>query len=353
MTKENEDIVSDLLIKNAYDGSILVGGKEIKRLSSQITSKDEWEHVKVRLGVNRYSYKVPSGVYAIGTPEKGSPMFVTCNYKLTVDIVRKALDGYNCFLLVLDTKGINVWCAAGKGTFSSRELIYQLHKHQVKKELGARKVYLPQLGASTMEPHLVRKYTGISVHYGPVSAMDLPKFIDCDFQCTKEMRIVSFTLKDRMLLAPLETILYFKFVLFTVFIAVILEGVSVLQGANFDWGAVVNGTLIGFIGLLMATVLFPMLLPYLPFRMFSYKGYLLGGILVIEGLARSLLNWGLLNGVFIIWLLLMLGYITFSFTGSTTFTAQSGVEIEAVRFKRHAVLGLVVSILLLLLEVIT
>lgn len=352
LSKENEEIVSDALIKNVYEGSIRVGEKEINRLSSQITFKDQSEHTKVRLGIGRYSYKVPPGVYAIGTPEKGSAMFVTCNYKLTVDIVREALEGYDCFLLVLDTKGINVWCAAGKGTFSSRELIYQLHKHQVKKELGVRKVYLPQLGASTMEPHLVRKYTGISVIYGPVSASDLPKFIDKGFECTKEMRLVSFSLKDRMLLAPLEMLLYFKFVLFTILIAAMLEGVGVLQGASFDWGAVVNGTLIGFIGLLVSTILFPMLLPYLPFRMFSYKGYLLGGLLLIEGLVRSLLSWGILNGVFVIWLLLMMGYITFSFTGSTTFTAQSGVEIEAVRFKRHAIVGLVISFLLLLVEVI-
>ena len=39
---------------------------------------------------------------------------------MTVDLVRGDLAGVDAWLLVLETYGVNVWCAAGKGTFSHR-----------------------------------------------------------------------------------------------------------------------------------------------------------------------------------------------------------------------------------------
>ena len=46
--------------------------------------------------------------------------------KLSFDILRRELKGLNAWVLVLDTKSINVWCAAGKGTFSTNELISRM-----------------------------------------------------------------------------------------------------------------------------------------------------------------------------------------------------------------------------------
>jgi CO dehydrogenase/acetyl-CoA synthase gamma subunit (corrinoid Fe-S protein) len=60
-------------------------------------------------------------------------MFVTANYKLSFDNVRKNLSGINGWILVLDTKGINVWCAAGKGTFGTKELVHRIHEIELDK----------------------------------------------------------------------------------------------------------------------------------------------------------------------------------------------------------------------------
>ena len=49
-------------------------------------------------------------------------MLVTANYKLSFDSLRFALATIDAWLLVTDTRGINVWCAAGKGTFSASEV---------------------------------------------------------------------------------------------------------------------------------------------------------------------------------------------------------------------------------------
>ncbi len=306
----------------------------------------------MRLGINRYTYKIPSGVYAIGTPEKGAPMFVTCNYKLTVDLIRSSLADYNCFLLVLDTDGINVWCAAGKGTFSSRELIYQLHKHQVKKTLGVRTVYLPQLGASTMEPHLVRQYTGVQVKYGPVDGKDLPNFIENGFIATKEMRRVTFTLKERMILAPLEMILYSRYAVLFILFTIILNAISSIFARTYTNKMLTSGIEYGVMGLVISTIIFPLMLPILPFKSFSYNGYLLAIILIVRLMMAPIYPQLSLNILFVTVLLLFIGYVTFNYTGSTPFTSQSGVEIEAGRFKKECKISLGICMMLVVLEVL-
>ena len=68
------------------------------------------------------NYKVDPGLYALGAPDADSPVLVSANFKMSFDLLREALPGRNAWILVLDTDGINVWCAAGKGTFGTEEL---------------------------------------------------------------------------------------------------------------------------------------------------------------------------------------------------------------------------------------
>ena len=57
------------------------------------------------------NYSVPPGLRD-REPTGDSDVFVTANYKLTFDILRRELKGLHAWVLVLDTKSINVWCAA-------------------------------------------------------------------------------------------------------------------------------------------------------------------------------------------------------------------------------------------------
>ncbi len=84
---------------------------------------DRWGQIRARMGSFRMEYIVKPGLYAIGSPDAESDIFVSANYKLSFDILRRELAGINGWILVLDTKGINVWCAAGKGTFGTDELV--------------------------------------------------------------------------------------------------------------------------------------------------------------------------------------------------------------------------------------
>jgi len=81
-------------------------------------------------------YMVDAGLYALGQPNHSSPVFVTANYKMSFDRLRQAVPDRNAWILVLDTKGINVWCAAGKGTFGTEELVSRIKTSGLERAAG-------------------------------------------------------------------------------------------------------------------------------------------------------------------------------------------------------------------------
>src|SRR5512137_2604888 len=98
----------------------------IASITSQMTAADHWDHFLARWSVNRNGHRVEPGLYSLGTPTPDSPVFVTANYTLSFDALRSILGGLDSYILVLDTHGINVWCAAGKGTFGTDELVQRI-----------------------------------------------------------------------------------------------------------------------------------------------------------------------------------------------------------------------------------
>lgn len=95
----------------------------IPKVSTDLSRADKWGTFKVRWSIKRMSYTVNPGLYAIGNPDKNSLVLVSANYKLSFDVLRRELKGLDAWIMVLDTKGINVWCAAGGGTFGTEEIV--------------------------------------------------------------------------------------------------------------------------------------------------------------------------------------------------------------------------------------
>ena len=81
----------------------------------------------------------------MGRPGPESPVFVTSNYTLSFDALRTSIKGIDGYILVLDTKGINVWCAAGKGTFGTDEVIKRVQETELAQVVSHRRLILPQL----------------------------------------------------------------------------------------------------------------------------------------------------------------------------------------------------------------
>jgi hypothetical protein len=160
--------------------------------------------LRVRLGLNRDQYKIAPGLYCVGTPDSRAPVLVTANYKLTFDVLRKELTSISAWILVLDTRGINVWCAAGKDLFSTDEVVRRVKRAELEKVVTHKQLILPQLAATGVAAHHVKKESGFKVIWGPVRAKDIGSFLTNGLKAEKSMRQVTFSTRDRVVLIPVE-----------------------------------------------------------------------------------------------------------------------------------------------------
>jgi hypothetical protein len=289
--------------------------------TARLTAADRWDHFLARIGYRRGAHRVEPGLYALGAPSPESPVFVTANYTLSFDALRSALAGVDAYLLVLDTKGINVWCAAGKGTFGTDEIAIRVMATGLKDVVTHRKLILPQLGAPGVAAHEVKKRTGFLVEYGPVRAEDLPEYLK-SHQATPEMRRVRFPLRDRLVLIPVDLV------------RVLLPMLAAAAVLYFAGGWIVS--LAAVTAVLAGIVLFPILLPWLPTHNFSTRGFFLGGLAALPFAVSAFLlhpDWTWYRQLvqaleFLLAMPAVTAFIALNFTGATTFTSRSGVKRE-------------------------
>jgi ubiquinone/menaquinone biosynthesis C-methylase UbiE len=153
--------------------------------------------------------KTATGLYRVGHPDQTSPVLVTGNYELTVRRLVRELDGkVDCWLVVANSRGINVWCAAGGGHFSAEDIISALKTSGVTDVVDHHALILPQLCANGVDGWKIRKETGWGVHWGPARAYDIPTYLATDRKKTETMRRVQFLLKDRLEMTTVMVILY-------------------------------------------------------------------------------------------------------------------------------------------------
>ncbi|MBI2412728.1 MAG: acetyl-CoA synthase subunit gamma [Deltaproteobacteria bacterium] len=324
---------------------------KLTRVSHEWTLSDSLGEIRCRLGSFRLGYRVSPGLYAIGEPGADSDLLVSANYKLSFDKLRKELKGLSAWILVLDTKGINVWCAAGKGTFGTEELIKRIREEDLSGLVSHRRVIVPQLGAPGIKAHEVRKETGFRVSYGPVEAKDIPAYIRAGYKATPEMRTVAFGAFDRVVLTPMELIPAAKWYLVFAILMLAFFGVST-KGITFAGAGEAYPLLVlGIVSVLSGGLATPVLLPYIPGSAFAIKGWIAGlattvAFLLIGGTGLSVP----LAIASLIFFPLASSYIALQFTGSTTFTSISGVKKELKYALPVYIIGALSSVALLVVH---
>ncbi len=327
----------------------------VYKTTTKLTFKDTLGLWRVRLGINRNNYKIKPGIYCTGNPDSNSHVFVSANYKLSFDSLRSCLDGMDAWILVLDTKGINVWCAAGKGTFGTGEIISKIKEFKLGQIISHRNLIIPQLAATGVSAHEVLKLSGYRVIFGPVLAQDIGRFLNNGMKATKEMRAVNFGIKDRAVLVPLEFVGTLRYIL-AIIAAYIVFKFTGVDFINLRDTVAFSGAFV------MASIIVPVFLPWIPGRAFSLKGFFSGIVWVFVMTVWNLLPQNIIsNGIntasakivgvsyldllklylgrsWLSFLLLTLAYLmiipaisTFfalNFTGSSTYTSLSGVKKE-------------------------
>ncbi len=298
---------------------------EIKTATSVLTFQDKLTHVLARLGIRRGGWRVEPGLYRLGDAGEESPVLVTANYKLSFDALRSALSGMDAFILVLDTFGINVWCAAGKGTFGTDELVSRIESSRLADVVTTRRMLVPQLGTTGVAAHEVKARSGFKVDYGPVRAEDIPEFLRAG-KATPEMRRIRFDLRDRVVLIPVEANQALPIAAGVSLAAYIADGTIASAG-------IAGAAIAGLVGV-------PVLLPWLPADEYSAKGFILGGIVALATAGTALLSddgssltLRLMRAAsYVLAIPPLTAFIALNFTGATPYPSPSGVRKEIFRY---------------------
>jgi acetyl-CoA decarbonylase/synthase complex subunit gamma len=253
---------------------------------------------------------------------------------MSFDKLREALPHRDVWILVLDTRGINVWCSAGKGTFGTTELVNRIQSTGLARVISHRELILPQLAGPGVAAHEIKKLSGFKVIYGPIRSKDLPAFLENGFKATPEMRLKTFTARERIAVIPIELVSAMKVgvVVLPIFFLIAFLGrigegwTNAFHHGLFSVAAILTAILAG-------AVFTPLLLPWLPGRAFSVKGLSLG---ILSVLILLVFGWGdwitwadrleILAWIFLI--PAASAFLAMNFTGASTYTSLSGVRKE-------------------------
>ena len=333
-TEEASEIYADPAGEKWATGQLETASGPVFQVATTLNRDDLFGSLKTRFNLGRMNYRILPALYAIGKPDSDSPVLVSANYKLSFDSLRKELKNQNLWVLVLDTKGINVWCAAGKGSFGTAEVIRMVETSSLADLVSQRTLILPQLSAPGVAAHEVRRQCGFKVIYGPVRAADIPAFLAAGNRVEPAMRRTEFKLLDRLVLAPVEIAGMLKPLLILAAVLFLLNLASLLLASHpLLFMPLLAKTLADllpyFVAVLVGIVLVPALLPYIPGRALAWKGWVLGIIwaFVYVILVTPSANWSQ-NAAYLLGIPAITAFLGMNFTGSTTYTSLSGVVKE-------------------------
>jgi len=284
----------------------------------------------------RRTYAVAPGLYFTGDHyDIDAPLLVTSNYHLTVFLVARRIRAANARLLVIDTGGINVWCAAGKGRFSNEEILRQLDRYP--RELLSRKprptLILPKFGMSGVQLRTLRKQ-GLRPIVGPLYAKDLPAYLASPPLRNRAADRVDFRFGSRVFV-------WLPGLLQTTALAALLTSAIWLSGR--PWG---EPPQLGIVAIVAAlTTAYAWLFPLIPGTRFASKGLLLGilfsgALLAVLWASDASLRAMAFAAPFTLAAGMLIGL---EFTGNSAVSNYSRVKREVATFLPISALLLVVS----------
>jgi NAD-dependent dihydropyrimidine dehydrogenase PreA subunit len=222
--------------------------------------------------LREFPHRAPTGLVPIGKPGRGSPVLVTGNFTLTVRRLRDTLRGRDAWLLVANSKGINVWCAAGGGHLTHHDIISAIRTSRLEDRVDHREVILPQLCATGVERRRIEEATGFKPRWGPARLEDLPAFLARGARVRKGERFMRFPGWERMEMAAMWGV------------PMLIIGVPILAIASGFLAAAAAGAAVAVMGFGLFAIL-PWLKVQGRVRFVTFAGF---------AVAATLLGWGIL-----------------------------------------------------------
>ncbi|MFX1410471.1 MAG: HgcAB-like fusion protein [Promethearchaeota archaeon] len=150
-----------------------------------------------------FSFSIEPTLKKIGNPNQHSPVFITCNFNLTVKRVLKSIKDLDCYLLIAPSNGINVWCGACGGDFMTDSVISIIKTSKINELVSHRTLILPQLSAPGIDPVVIKEKVGWNARFGPVYAKDIQNYVKNNLIKTEKQRNVHFPVSRRLEMANL------------------------------------------------------------------------------------------------------------------------------------------------------
>lgn len=148
-------------------------------------------------------HRAPTGLVRVGHPGRDAPVLLTGNFTLTVRRLRDALRGRDAWILCANSKGINVWCAAGGGHLTHHDVIGVIRTSGIEARVDHKELILPQLCATGVERRKVTEATGWKAKWGPARLEDLPAFLDRGRRVAPKERFMRFPAWERQEMAAM------------------------------------------------------------------------------------------------------------------------------------------------------
>ncbi len=143
-----------------------------------------------------FPFPQPVGLYRIGSAGADSPVLVTGNFDLTLRRVCSALNNLDCWLLVCDSRGVNVWCSSMAGHFTTASVVRAIQRSGLAGRVSSRLLILPQLCASAVSLEELKERSGFQARFGPLYIRDIRRYLENPSD--PDIRSAVFPLKDRL-----------------------------------------------------------------------------------------------------------------------------------------------------------
>ncbi len=293
---------------------------------------------------------IEPGIYKSGQPDKNSPIIVTANYLFTYIKVMRAIKGLDAWVLMVDSKGINVWCAARGNNFGNRQVIEAVKATGIATLTNKKTLILPQLSAGGVASPLISKEAPdfpFRILFGPVWAKQLPQFLkERPARKPDKMKLAKFTPFHRLRAFTTHTTFLLKMIFLKPTIALILLSLGLsfidplwlrklwIVGEIWLWIIIANAIIAGLFPITNFT------------RRFIIKGIVFGIITII---VLSSISWFihknmfliLLNSAFYFWLSF---FSTMSFSGYSMATSPKEIQDEYPAFRKSHLVLLISSL---------
>jgi ubiquinone/menaquinone biosynthesis C-methylase UbiE len=297
---------------------------------------------------------IEPGIYQSGNPTRKSPIIVTANYDFTYIKVMRDLKDIDVWVLVIDTNGINVWCAARGNDFGNQQVLEAIEATGVQNYTKNELLLLPQLSAGGVSmPNLSKKSKNFpfKAKYGPIWSKYIPEYLkNKPVQKPANMKLAKFNIFHRTRAFITHTTFLLRKVFFYPIIASLIIFLVV-----FPWFNKLYWVIDFILWIITSNLIISFLFPLSNFtRKFILKGLVFGiiTIIILGGtfwILQKPFAYILLNTPMIFWISF---FSTMSFSGYSMSTSPREIQEEYGLFTKVNKILLVISVISSLISIL-